>query len=37
VTAEEQLSDAIRAPGHLTVAADSMGPINPPAQPRRPR
>jgi MobA-like NTP transferase domain len=37
VAAEEQLSDAIRAPGPLTVAADSMGPINPPGQPRRPR
>ena len=40
VTAEEHLSDAIRAPGSLTVAArrpagaDSMGPIYPPAQPR---
>ena len=31
VTAEEQLSDAIRVAGHVTVAADSMGPINPPA------
>jgi N-acetyl-alpha-D-muramate 1-phosphate uridylyltransferase len=28
---DEQLSDAIRAPGRLTVPADSMGPINPPA------
>ena len=34
VTAGEQLSDAIRAPGHLTVAADNMGPTCPPAQPR---
>jgi hypothetical protein len=37
VAAGEQLSDAIRATGHLTVAADSMGPTCPPAQPRSPR
>jgi mannose-1-phosphate guanylyltransferase/MurNAc alpha-1-phosphate uridylyltransferase len=37
VRAGEQLSDVIRASGHVTVAADSMGPINPPAQPRSPR
>jgi NDP-sugar pyrophosphorylase family protein len=31
VDREEQLTDAIRAPGYLTVPADSMGPIIPPA------
>jgi NDP-sugar pyrophosphorylase family protein len=34
VTAEEHLFDAIRVPGHVTVAADSMGRTYPPAQPR---
>jgi hypothetical protein len=37
VRADERLSDAIRASGPLTVAADSMGPINPLGQPRSPR
>ena len=37
VAAGEQLSDAIRASSHLTVPADSMGPINSPAQSRSPR
>jgi mannose-1-phosphate guanylyltransferase/MurNAc alpha-1-phosphate uridylyltransferase len=37
VRADEQLSDAIRASGPLTVAADSMGPIKPLGQLRSPR
>jgi mannose-1-phosphate guanylyltransferase/MurNAc alpha-1-phosphate uridylyltransferase len=34
LTAHEHLSDAIRAPGPRTVAADSMGPIRPSDLPR---
>jgi hypothetical protein len=37
VPAGERLSESIRASAGVTVAADSMGPINPLGQPRSPR